>query len=151
MKTHQQSKTRLYQTWKNLKNRVNGKCCKKDHKYYLLKKVTLCEAWEFSFENFSNWAMSSGYKEGLTIDRIDGTKGYCPENCRWATRLEQLNNRSNVIKYQFGDELLSLKEISSRVEIQYITLRARILEQGMSLNDAISLPVKKRGPYKKLP
>ena len=58
--------------------------------YYV--HVTVCDAWR-SFENFYRWAMTHGYRDDLTIDRVDWRRGYCPENCRWATRSQQNKNR----------------------------------------------------------
>ena len=59
-------------------------------KYYA--HVTICDEWR-SFEAFHFWAILAGYRDDLTIDRIDRRKGYCPENCRWATLSEQNKNR----------------------------------------------------------
>ena len=60
-------------------------------KYY--EGVTMCDEWRHSFVAFWFWAWLNGYRDDLTIDRIDGSKGYCPENCRWATYSEQNRNR----------------------------------------------------------
>ena len=85
---------RLYRIWDDMKTR-GGKhypSFKRDRhaKYYA--HVVICDAWR-SFENFYRWAMTHGYRDDLTIDRIDWRRGYCPENCRWATYLEQRHNR----------------------------------------------------------
>ena len=84
---------RLYRVWKNIKLRVSrypSWLRKRSYKYYA--HVTLCEEWRH-FPSFMRWAMSHGYRDDLTIDRIDGTRGYCPENCRWATYSDQNRNK----------------------------------------------------------
>ena len=65
---------------------------RKDEPTYVELNLTICDEW-LDFGNFWHWAMSHGYRDDLTIDRIDNLKGYCPENCRWATYSQQNKNR----------------------------------------------------------
>ena len=89
---HNLSNTRLYNTWSKLKNRVLNP---KDKQYndYGGRGITICDEWKNDFKSFYDWAMSNGYSDELSIDRIDNDGNYCPENCRWTTRTIQQRNQ----------------------------------------------------------
>lgn len=127
---------RLYRIWKGMRTRVFNKNIPSS-KYYYKKNIKLCEEWN-SYLNFKEWALNNGYKDNLTIDRIDVNKGYSPDNCRWADNTTQSNNRSNNIKYYFNGEYLTVTQIAKRVNIKDSTLRKRIVVIGMSLEEAIN-------------
>jgi hypothetical protein len=65
----------------------------KDFGYYGGRGITICTEWLDDFANFQEWAMANGYRDDLTLDRINPDGNYGPENCRWATRAEQSRNR----------------------------------------------------------
>lgn len=133
---------RLKRIYSKMKDRCyNNKA--KDYKWYGLKGITICDEWLQDINNFKKWALENGYNESLTIDRIDSSKNYCPENCRWATMREQQNNRSNNVKYEYKNLKLTLAEISRLENFNYNTLCSRI-RNGMSLDEALSKPIKRR-------
>lgn len=86
--THGMTNTKLYGVWCNIKYRLNNPTGK--NKCY--EGITLCSEWE-DFQSFYDWSINNGYKEKLTIDRIDSTKGYEPSNCRWVDSTVQSQNR----------------------------------------------------------
>lgn len=80
----------LYRKWCDMKLRCQGRCTQPQ--YYGDKGISYDPAWE-DFDVFSKWALENGYKRGLEIDRIDGDKGYSPENCRWVSHKDNSRNR----------------------------------------------------------
>ena len=89
----QTSPIRVYRIWQNMMARGN-RCpsTMRCDPNYLDLDTTVCDEWK-DFGNFWRWAMSHGYRDDLSIDRIDNFKGYSPDNCRWATPTEQNINR----------------------------------------------------------
>lgn len=67
------------------------------YKYYGGKGISVCEEWKDP-RAFGKWAEENGYKDGLSIERIDVSKGYCPSNCKWIPRNEQGFNRSDSVR-----------------------------------------------------
>ena len=114
--THGLHKTRLYRRWVDMLRRagVYKGASEKEKHFYQDRGITVCDEW-LIFENFRDWAISHGYSDDLEIDRRDNDKGYCPENCWWVSRRENVNNRRNTIRLEDGT---SLAMFCSRVGIE---------------------------------
>lgn len=95
--THGLRGHRLNSIWRGMKTRCYNKNSL-EYSNYGGRGITVCKEWKDDFKSFYDWAMSHGYKEGLTIDRIDNNGNYEPNNCQWLTKSE------NVAK-RFKDEL----------------------------------------------
>ena len=131
---HGETNSPLFNSWDSM----IARCYRPSHnsyKYYHDNGITVCDEWKNSFSNFREWAYSNGYKIGLSIDRIDPTGNYCPENCRWATPEEQTNNRRNTI---FIDGK-PLSEICRERGVDRNKVYMRIKHYGWSVEDALNV------------
>lgn len=106
---HGSSRTRLYSIWFGMKRRCQDPRSK-DFACYEAKGIKVCKEWNNDFSSFKAWSLIHGYSEKLSIDRIDNSKGYSPENCRWATMKEQQNNRSSNRFVTYNGETKTVKQ-----------------------------------------
>ena len=128
-------RTKLYQVWCMMKNRCQCPTSKY-YKNYGGRGIKVCSEWQ-SYEPFYEWAMSHGYKEGLSLDRIDNNNGYQPNNCRWADKVTQENNRRDNRFFEYKGERHTIAEWARIVGIDVRTLGYRF-RKGWSVEDALT-------------
>lgn len=92
-RTHGLCSTRLYSIYSNMISRCKYSNLDNSYRYHD-RGISVCDEWLNDFNTFHDWAMANGYEDGLQLDRIDNDGNYCPENCRWITHQEQMNNCS---------------------------------------------------------
>lgn len=103
--------------------------------------ITVCNEWH-DINNFAKWVASAEYAPGLSIDRIDSQKGYSPDNCRWATKRQQSNNRRNTVFYTYNGVTKPLTEWADMFGIHRSTLYDRVTKRGWSVQRALETPIK---------
>ena len=137
--THRYSnKERLYTIWARMRQRCRNPRYNRANSYYE-KGITVCKEWD-DYLVFREWAYANGYRDDLSIDRIDNDGNYCPENCRWATPKEQANNRSSNHLITFRGETLTIREWALRMKMAESTLSSRLL-RGWDVESALTIPV----------
>lgn len=145
--THGKTNTKLYEVWKAMRRRTQDKNSQA-YENYGGRGIGICEEWEKDFEAFYKWAMQNGYKEGLSIDRKDNEKGYCPDNCRWATRKTQNNNTRANRLVTYRGETHTIREWEEMLMLGENVLKMR-LNNGWSVERAMSTPAIKYRRMKK--
>lgn len=132
--------TKLFSIYSSIKQRcLNSNCYA--YKNYGERGIKICKEWENNFKAFYDWAIANGYKEDLTIDRINNNGNYEPNNCRWVTQKIQCRNyrRNHLITY--NNETKCLIEWSELYNIEYKLLHKR-LYKGWDIEKALLTPVR---------
>lgn len=133
------NRTRLYNIWAGMKNRCYNKRSAELYGKYGKRGISVCNEWRESYTAFREWALSNGYNDSLTIDRIDPSGDYCPENCRWATQKQQQNNRTNNHYITFCGETKTMAEWGDLAGFGRSVLEHR-LSRGWTVQDALMTP-----------
>ena len=115
----------LYSTWSGMIQRCTNKNAKNYYRYGG-RGICVCKDWLEDFEKFYTWAMNNGYSSDLTLDRIDNSNGYSPDNCRWSTKIEQQNNTRRNHNVTYLGITHSLAEWSRLLNVNAETLRYRV-------------------------
>lgn len=123
--THGHSQTKLYAVWRGIKTR----CYNSNNDAYPRyggRGITMCEEWKENYNAFEKWAIQSGYKPKLSIDRIDVNGDYTPANCRWTDDKTQCNNRRSNRILTFNGETHNITEWANILGIPAKTLFTRL-------------------------
>lgn len=134
--THGETHTKLYGVWCAIKRRCNNPNAAY-YDSYGGRGICVCSDWSQSYETFRDWAIASGYCEGLTIDRIDVNGNYEPSNCRWVGSDVQANNRRSNRLITYNGETHTMMEWSKILNIGYKKLSNRIYS-GWSIERAFT-------------
>lgn len=129
-----------YNIWAGIKQR----CLNRNNKHfkdYGGRGITLCEEW-MEFTGFFN-DMGRRPTPKHSIDRINNDRGYCLENCRWATQKEQCRNTRKTILIKFNGESVPLVAAAESIGINEHTLYQRLFKHGWAIEDALSIPTQK--------
>lgn len=141
---HGKSGMRIHDIWRAIIDR----CCNKKNKNYFNyggRGITICEEWKNDFLNFYNWAIVNGYRDDLTIDRINVNGNYEPDNCRWADTDTQANNKRTNCYIEYEGETNTISEWAKKYNMKYGTLRTRLKVYKWSVEKALTTPVGKWG------
>ena len=121
-----ESHSKLACIWYHMKSRCDNP---NDTNYprYGKRGITVCQEWSEDFLKFKEWATNNGFKEGLTIDRINPDGNYEPENCRWLTLSEQQNNKRTTLWIYHNGKYKSLKQAynEEKPPVTYTTVKER--------------------------
>lgn len=128
---------RLYNAWKNIKQRCYDPN-RRDYKYYGGKGIKVCDKWLHNFQAFNNWAITHGYADNLTLDRVDVNGNYEPSNCRWVDMQIQANNKSNNHFLTYNGKTQTIAQWSREVGISQDTIRRRINAFKWSVERALT-------------
>ncbi len=131
-------KERLYSIWVAMNQRcrdINAK----NYKYYGGKGVSVCEDWKHNYLVFRSWSIEHGYSSELTLDRINVSSDYGPENCRWVDQVVQNNNTTRNRFLTYEGDTHTMAQWSKIIGLSYSTFKTR-LNRGWDIKKIIETP-----------
>ena len=122
--------TRLYKLWAGMKYRVFN-INSDSYKNYGGRGITICDEWKNDVKSFYDWAISNGYSDELSLDRIDNDGNYEPSNCRWVTKTIQCRNQRISKANKTGYRGVSYNKRRGNYET-YINIKPKRIYLGSS-------------------
>lgn len=138
---------RLYEIYHGIKKRCYNKNSN-SYKDYGERGIIMCEEWRNSTDIFIEWALSHGYSDDLTIDRIDVNGNYEPSNCRWATYSQQMMNKRKTKFFEYNGERKSIMEWSEITGISFWVLYQRLVHLKWDTEKALTTPCRSENTIK---
>lgn len=136
-KSHGKTNTKLYNVWCAMKQRCYYENDKR-YKNYGGRGIAVCSEWLNDFMAFYKWSIDNGYRDNLTIDRIDVDGNYEPNNCRWITMKQQLRNTTRNRYYTINSVTMCLKDWCEKYNLNYMKVYNR-LKRGWNIERALEL------------
>jgi len=143
---------RLYEIWKGMCRRCHDPK-RKDYAHYHGNRIYVCEEWRGTsdphgwthegFLRFEQWALTHGYRDGLTLDRVANGGPYWPGNCRWISRKQQASNRSTNTRYTIDGKTRTIEQWSEVTGVPSYTICKRVAA-GWSPKEAVFTPPRGR-------
>lgn len=139
---HGKSHIKLYYVWQEMKKRcLNPKS--KSYKNYGKRGITVCNEWADNFETFAKWAIRNGYKEGLSIDRVNNNGNYEPNNCRWVTSKIQTRNTRRNRYIILKNEKILITDACNIIHKPISTVYSRAKRKNISFQDSFNYYLQK--------
>lgn len=132
--------TRLYGIWVRMRQRCNDENCT-DYISYGARGIAICKDWD-DYRSFHRWALANGYKDNLTIERIDVNGNYEPNNCKWISPAAQARNKTNNHKITYNGQTKTLAEWAEILGIKSSLLRYRLRNWGVER--AFTTPIRRQ-------
>jgi hypothetical protein len=136
---------KFYMTWKA----INARCSKKGHKNYSGRGISVSKDWKnfylFHKDMYKSYMIANNKYDGKqSIERIDNNGNYCKENCKWIKLSDQSKNRRMNHKIYYKGKTMNLTDLSKKLNINYDSLRNRIIRKGLSVNESLAKPFRDR-------
>lgn len=133
--------TKLYRAWAHAKERCYNPNTK-NYKDYGGRGIKMCDEWKNDSNKFIKWALNNGfdsnsYGDDCTLDRIDVNGDYCPENCRWVNKREQMNNTRTNHYLTYKGETKTLAQWSRELGIKYHIVLNRVNKKNWGIEELI--------------
>lgn len=127
----------IYTKWINMKNRCNNPK-NKSFKYYGGRGISVCKEWSDDFQAFCDWAMKHGYRDDLTIERVDVNGNYEPNNCKWIEFKEQGKNTRRNHFVEIDGQVLCVMDWCRKIGMGKSNAYVHAKQQGLTIEEYLT-------------